>query len=353
MITLSAWHHYSIKTRVTTVASAVVALVCVSATLLLLMDAPQPPLYGSAAVLAGLIGGSLLLIAATALGTYWMMSKTLQPVCAISGKLAMIRPSNLSERVPLPRHDDEFKELAQVTNQTLEWAQTAIQQQLRFASDASHDLRNPLAAMRTEIEDALMKPEETDWVETGDRLLESVERLQDLVTNLLDISRLDAGIIGQYDLLNLAVLVDGELDHRQRDHQRSTLRVVRRFSSGVMVNGERISLERLLHNLLDNAERHARSIVTVTVEHRGDAAVLEVYDDGSGVPTEHREIIFQRFARLQDARAKDAGGSGLGLPIARQIAEAHGGTLTIEDSPSGARFVARFPRPAALAASSR
>lgn len=348
MISLRAWHHCSIKTRVTTMASAVMALVCVSATLLLLMAAPQPPLYGSAAVLAGLIGGSLLLIAATALGTYWMMSRTLQPVRAISGKLATIRPSNLSERVPLPSHDDEFKELAQTTNQTLERAQAAIQEQLRFASDTSHDLRNPLAAMRTEIEEALMRREEIDWVDTADRLLESVERLQDLVTNLLEISRLDAGVIGQHDLLNLAVLVDGELDHRQ-----SKVRVVRRFSSGVMVNGERIGLTRLLHNLMDNAERHARSTVMVTVEHRGDAPVLEVYDDGSGVPREQREVIFERFARLQDARAKDAGGSGLGLPIARQIAEDHGGTLTIEDSPSGARFVARFPRPAALAAGSR
>ncbi|WP_285705374.1 HAMP domain-containing sensor histidine kinase [Microtetraspora sp. NBRC 16547] len=350
---MNTWHHYSIKTRVTTMASAVMALVCASATLLLLLAAPQPPLYASAAVLAGLIGGSLLLITATALGTYWMMGKTLQPVRAISGKLATIRPSNLSERVPLPRHDDEFKELAQTTNQTLERAQTAIQEQLRFASDASHDLRNPLAAIHAEIEDALMQPEETDWVGTGDRLLESVERLQDLVTNLLEISRLDAGIIGQHDLLNLAVLVDGELDHRQRDHRQSKIRVVRRFSSGVMVNGERIGLERLLQNLMDNAERHARSTVTVTVEHRGDAAVLEVHDDGCGVPPEQREVVFQRFVRLQDARAKDAGGSGLGLPIARQIAEAHGGTLAIEDSPSGARFVARFPRPVALPASSR
>ncbi|GIH65750.1 hypothetical protein Msi02_65670 [Microbispora siamensis] len=325
-----------------TVASAVMALVCVCATLLLLTAEPQPPLYGSAAVLAGLVGGSLLLIVATALGTYWMMSKILEPVRAISGRLAVIRPSNLSERVPLPSHDDEFKELAQNTNQTLERAQAAIQDQLQFASNTSHDLRNPLAAMRAEIEEALMRREETDWVATAGRLLESVERLQDLVASLLEISRLDAGVAGHHDLLNLAVLVDGELDHRQ-----SKVRVVRRFSSGVMVYGERIGLTRLLHNLMDNAERHARSMVMVTVEHRGDAAVLEVYDDGSGVPREQREFVFERFARLQDARAKDAGGSGLGLPIARQIVEDHGGTLTIEDSPSGARFVARFPRPAA------
>ncbi len=344
MISLRAWRNCSAKTRVTTVASTVMALVCVFASLMLLMAAPPPRLYGSAPVLAGFIGGSLLLIAATALVTYRMMSKTLQPVRAISGKLATIRPSNLSERVPLPSHDDEFKELARATNQALERAQAAIQEQLRFASDTSHDLRNPLAAMRAEIEDSLVGREETDWAEIADRLLESVERLQELVGNLLEISRLDAGVAGHHDLLNLGVLVAGELDHRQ-----SKVRVVRRFSSGVMVNGDRIGLTRLLNNLMDNAERHAHSSVRVTVEHRGDAAVLEVHDDGSGVPPEQREIIFERFARLQEARAKDAGGSGLGLSIARQIAEDHGGTLTVEDSPSGARFVARFPRPAAPA----
>ncbi|MEU6407361.1 HAMP domain-containing sensor histidine kinase [Microbispora sp. NPDC046933] len=348
MISLRAWHHCSVKTRVTTVASAVMAVVCVCATLLLSMAAPGVARYDSPAALAGLVGGSLLLITATAVGTYWLMSRTLRPVRAISGKLATIRACDLSERVPLPSHHDEFMELAQTTNQTLERAQVAIQDQLRFASNTSHDLRNPLAAMRTEIEEALMGREETDWVETAGRLLESVERLQDLVANLLEISRLDAGVVGRHDLLNLAVLVDGELDHRN-----SKIRVVRRLSSGVMVYGERIGLTRLLHNLLDNAERHARSTVMVTVEHRGDAAVLEVYDDGSGVPREQREFIFERFARLQEARAKDTGGSGLGLPIARQIAEDHGGTLTLEDSPSGARFVACFPRPAALAGGGR
>ncbi|GII86884.1 hypothetical protein Ssi03_48740 [Sphaerisporangium siamense] len=342
MTSRRAWRHRSVKTRVTTVASAAAALVCLAAALTLSLAAPEPALYGTPAVLAGLVGGSLLLIMATAFGTYWMMGRTLRPVRAISRKLATIRPSTLGERVPLPSHDDEFKELARAANQTLERAHAAIQGQLRFASDTSHDLRNPLAGMRTEIEEALMGGEETDWVETAGRLLESVERLQDLVTNLLEISRLDAGVMRHHDLLNLAVLVDGELDHRP-----GKVRVVRRFGSGVMVYGERVGLTRLLHNLMDNAERHARSVVMVTVEHRGDAAVLEVYDDGSGVPPEQREVIFERFARLQEARAKDSGGTGLGLPIARQIAEDHGGTLVLEDSPSGARFVARFPRPAA------
>ena len=123
---------------------------------------------------------------------------------------------------------------------------------------------------------------------------------------------------------------------------------------GVMVIGDRLRLGRLLTNLVDNAERHADSTITITVRHAPNGehdgqrfphgiAVLEVIDDGPGIDPDKRELVFQRFARLDAARNKDAGGTGLGLPIARQIAEASGGTLRIEDSPRGARFVLRLP----------
>jgi signal transduction histidine kinase len=99
----------------------------------------------------------------------------------------------------------------------------------------------------------------------------------------------------------------------------------------------------LLTNLLDNAARHAASTVTVSARREGDEAIVEVVDDGPGISPEQREVVFQRFARLDAARDMDKGGTGLGLAIARQIAERHGGTLTIEDSEQGARFVLRIP----------
>ena len=115
----------------------------------------------------------------------------------------------------------------------------------------------------------------------------------------------------------------------------------------MIVDGERIGLSRLLNNLLDNAERHAESTITVTLTLDSGTAVLEVQDDGEGISPDQRDIVFQRFTRLEASRRKDAGGTGLGLPIARQIAESHGGTLTIEDSARGARFVLRIPGSAA------
>jgi signal transduction histidine kinase len=111
----------------------------------------------------------------------------------------------------------------------------------------------------------------------------------------------------------------------------------------VIIRGDVLRLGRLLTNLMDNAERHAVDTITVSVRVEGDWAVLEVLDDGAGIAQDQREVVFRRFTRLDAARNRDAGGTGLGLPIARQIAEAHGGTLTIEDSDQGARFVLRLP----------
>ncbi|WP_245656081.1 sensor histidine kinase [Microtetraspora fusca] len=301
--------------------------------------APSPPWYGNPLLLALLVGGSVLLVAVTALGTYWAVSKTLEPVRAIGAKLDQITASDLGHRVPLPKYQDELEDLTRIANRTLDRAQAAVEQQLRFASDASHDLRSPLTAMRVRIEDALMCPEETDWPKTAAALLDSVERLQDLVTDLLQISRLDAGVGGRHEPVDLTALVASELDRRPRG-----VLVARDLAPQVTVDGDRIGLARLLINLLDNAERHADTTIAVVLRAEPGTAVLEVCDDGDGIPPEQRDSVFQRFVRLDASRQKDPGGTGLGLSIARQIAEKHGGTLTVEDSPCGARFVLRVPR---------
>ncbi|MEV0968273.1 sensor histidine kinase [Microtetraspora glauca] len=302
------------------------------------MAVADVPWYVGPRLLIPLAVGWLLLVGVVAVGTYRTVGKTLEPVRAISGKLAQITASDLGHRVPVPKYRDELRDLAEIANRTLDRAQSAVEQQLRFASDASHDLRSPLTAIRAQIEEALMYPDETDWPRMANTLLDSVERLQDLITDLLQIARLDAGVSGRHEVISLTGLVVCELDRRPR-----RVAVLRHLTPGVMVDGERIGLARLLNNLLDNAERHADSAITVTLTLEAGVAVLEVCDDGEGVAPDQREVVFQRFARLEASRRRDAGGTGLGLPIARQIAEAHGGTLTIEDSPRGARFVLRVP----------
>jgi signal transduction histidine kinase len=286
-----------------------------------------------------------LLLLLTWFGVSRVVVRTLAPVHNITKRLAEITAGGGGMRLPVPENvDDEIRTLAWTGNQMLERLeaamkkqQEAVEQQRRFAGDASHDLRSPITAMRTQVEDALLNPEDADWRATGEALLASLDRLQAIVTDLLTLTKLDAGAPSSREPVDLCELVATETGRPR------TKNVVTTLQPDVAVTGDRLQLARLLTNLLDNAERHAESQILVTVRRQGRQAVLEVLDDGAGIEPGKRETVFQRFTRLDAARNRDAGGTGLGLPIAREIAQAHGGTLTIEDSERGARFVLRIP----------
>ncbi|WP_405149671.1 HAMP domain-containing histidine kinase [Sphaerisporangium sp. NBC_01403] len=292
-----------------------------------------------------LIGGAVFLTGAVTYVSYRVVRGSLTPVDAIRSELDEINATCLGRRVPVPPSKDEIHDLAESVNRTLDRLQSAMERQRQFASDASHDLRSPITAMRAEVEDAMMAPAHTDVTTMGSSLLGSLDRLQAIVADLLMVARLDAGAPGVREPLDLSELVGSELDRR---HPAKMIK--RDVEPGVLVIGDRLRLARLLTNLLDNAERHADSSVSVMVRREPggpgslpSAAVLEVLDDGAGIDPDKRGYVFQRFARLDAARSKDSGGTGLGLPIARQIAETGGGTLTIEPSKRGARFVVRLP----------
>jgi signal transduction histidine kinase len=302
--------------------------------------------------LATLVGGSAIVLAvAIAYLGHRIVAASLRPVGAIQRELDEINATNPGRRVPIPVGENEIHDLADSVNHTLTRLEAAMEQQRQFASDASHDLRSPLAAMRVEVEDALLTSAEPNMTRVGNSVLSSLDRLEAIVSDLLTIARLDAGTPGAREPVDLAALAEEECRMR---HQTSK-RLVCRLQPGVVVLGDRLRLGRLLTNLLDNADRHAETTIMLNVwqaecdEHDGGrfpygVAVLEVIDDGPGIEPDKRELVFQRFARLDAARAKDEKGTGLGLPIARQIAEAGGGSLRIEDSDRGARFVLRLPR---------
>ncbi|MET8000267.1 sensor histidine kinase [Nonomuraea glycinis] len=294
------------------------------------------PWYVTPSLPTTLLVLSLGLVALTWFGVSRIVADTLAPVDRIRAYLAEIAAGGGGMRVPVPATDDEIRALAVTANDTLERLEAAMEQQRRFASDASHDLRSPITAMRTRIEEALLYPEDTDWPATGQALLASLERLQALVADLLTLAKLDAGTLAAKDPVDL-----GELVTTETVRHRSKLMVIT-LQSGVTVTGDRLRLARLLTNLLDNAERHAEKMICVSVR-KNDQATLEVLDDGGGIAPEQREEVFRRFTRLDASRSRDAGGTGLGLAIARDVAETHGGTLTIEDSDTGARFVLRLP----------
>ncbi|HXA62772.1 MAG TPA: HAMP domain-containing sensor histidine kinase [Streptosporangiaceae bacterium] len=297
-----------------------------------------PPWYVNMTTLLRMLVVSLLIVALAAGITWRAVGHTLVPVDAIRAELAEITVTDLGRRVPVPGGQDEIRMLAETVNTTLDRLEAAVEQMRQFTSDASHDLRSPITAMRTQVEEALLYPEDADWPAAGRAILVSLDRLQAIVTDLLTLAMLDAGAPQTKDTVDLARLVEAELERRPR-----AVRVVTDLAPRVQVTGDQLGLARLLTNLVDNAERHASSQVSLTVRAEGDMAVLQVLDDGAGIAPEQWETVFQRFTRLDASRSRDAGGTGLGLPIARHIAETHGGTLTIEESTTGARFVLRLP----------
>ncbi|MDX6432840.1 MAG: hypothetical protein QOE54_5206, partial [Streptosporangiaceae bacterium] len=201
------------------------------------------------------------------------------------------------------------------------------------------DLRSPITAMRVQVEEAKLHPDETDWPKMADAQEASLDRLEAIVTDLLTLARLDARAPLTRDPTDLGQLVGAELHRRTYRMQ-----IIEDLRHNVFISCDRLRITRALTNLLDNAERHATSKITVIVRTDGPAATLEVIDDGAGIAPDQREMVFDRFTRLDASRDRDAAGTGLGLAIAREITEAHEGTLTIQDSERGARFVLRLPR---------
>jgi signal transduction histidine kinase len=300
---------------------------------------PVVPWYGNATALFLAIGASVLMTAMMVAWTFRAVGKDLAPVDAIRTELEEITADGLHRRVPVPSNQDEIRLLAETANATLDRLEGAYQQLQRFTSDASHDLRSPITAMRIQVEEALMYPDDTDWPRAATAVLADIERLQAIVTDLLTLARLDARAPLTREATDLGRLVGAELDRRI-----CRVEIIKDLRQNVFIDCDRLRITRVLANLLDNAERHATSQITVSVRADGSMARLEVVDDGAGIAPEQREVVFDRFTRLDASRCRDAGGTGLGLAIARQIAEAHQGTLTLQDSPRGARFVLRLPR---------
>ncbi|MFM9366715.1 sensor histidine kinase [Streptomyces sp. Da 82-17] len=287
----------------------------------------QHSAVGSAAT-AMLIGLPALLLVVG--GTTWLVTRrALRPVEGIRAEMAAITASeDLSRRVPEPDAHDEVARLARTTNETLAALEASVERQRRFVADASHELRSPIASLRTQLEVGAAHPELLDV----DGAVEDTVRLQQLAADLLLLARLDAGERPGEAKVDLAALVREEVSQRTGDRVQVTVTAA---EEGLELAGSRSQLGRVLGNLLDNAQRHARSRIEVAARREDGRAVVTVADDGDGVPEAERERIFQRFVRLDDARTRDDGGAGLGLAIARDVAARHGGTLTVARSPQG------------------
>jgi signal transduction histidine kinase len=280
---------------------------------------------------------AVLFVAAVA---WWAAGRALRPVDRMRAELARITATNMSSRVPQPRTGDEIARLAETMNATLDRLADAAERQRRFVADAAHELRSPLAGLRNTVEVALAHGDVADL----QVLSRTTERLQGLTDDLLLLARLERTAPATATSIDVAAIAEelaGERRYRVPPDERFTVL----SEEPALVTGREEELARMLTNLLDNASRYARDRVVVTVAQPEPGLVrVEVRDDGPGIPTADRERVFERFARVDEARDRSHGGAGLGLAIARDIAVRHGGRLYVADSADGACLVAELPQ---------
>jgi signal transduction histidine kinase len=283
-----------------------------------------------------------LLLAGTMALIWFVVRSAIRPVDRLRAEVDAVSPSNLSARVTAPPVDDELGRLARTMNSLLERLQGSSERQTRFVSDASHELRSPLATNRTRLEVALRSSSDVDWPVVAKNVLSENSRMERMVRDLLYLAKSDAGAaVAPFALTDLDDVVMQEIEST-RTFSRVPIQSSQVSAARILGNADQ--LRRLVANLLENAQRHAERAVSVRLGEVDGHAELRVADDGPGIAETDRERVFDRFTRLDHARARTDGGSGLGLSIVNEIAEAHRGTVAIESTPGdGATFIVRIP----------
>jgi signal transduction histidine kinase len=318
---------------------------------LVIAAVPYSSVSGSLSVVAkALVFGTPLLFVLFIGAIWFAVGSTLRPITLLRRGAARVTGTGVSSDLPVPEARDEVQSLAVTLNDMLSRLAAAQQRQRALVSDTAHELRSPIASIRAQLEVALDHPAGQDWESTARDVHADVLRLARLAEDLLLLARLDerAGAPRRGATVDLAEL---------------TASVVARYGAAqvpvvcagpeesCLVAGDCDALDRLLVNLIDNAVRYAKSRVTVTVRREREWVTLAVTDDGPGIPAADLERVFDRFARLDDARSRDGdegGGAGLGLAIVRATAQAYGGTARLEVAvpdadPPGLRAVVRLP----------
>jgi heavy metal sensor kinase len=267
----------------------------------------------------------------------------------ITREARSISAQNLSSRLAVPRSGDELQRLSETLNGMLARLEQAFRRITQFTADASHELRTPVALMRTRAEVALRRPRsEEEYRETLQQILQDLQRTSSLIENLMLLARADSGAEAlQRTRINMVESV-GEacLEGRTLAETNQISFLQELPESPLWIEGESNSLRRLFLILLDNAAKYtpARGRITVTLTSSDGCAVAEVRDTGIGIAAEDLPHIFERFFRADPARSRETGGAGLGLSIGKWIAEAHGGTISASSKPGeGSVFQVRIP----------
>ena len=270
--------------------------------------------------------------------TWLLAGRALKPVRMITERTAAISSGNLGERIPIPSSGDEIATLATTMNSMLERIESDDRRRRRFVSDASHELRSPVAILRSEAEVALRDPDRVDVANLAGGVLGESIRMGAIIDDLLALARHDEGLPSPTSSIDLDEIVLAEAGRARRVPVD-----VAKVSAG-RVMGRADEFSRVVSHLLDNGARHASSRLAIELVTAGDRVILVVEDDGPGVPDDERDAIFERFTRLDEARARDHGGAGLGLSVVAGVVQRSGGSVRVDGGAlGGARFIVDLP----------
>jgi len=292
--------------------------------------------------------GALGVLFLVSLGVGWVISgRVLSPIGRITDVADHIQATDLSRRIELQGPHDELKRLADTFDGMLARLDAAFQVQSRFISDASHELRNPLAVIRTNVDVVLSDPNATpdDWRQTGLVVRRATDRMSRLVDDLFALARLESPNM-RNDRLDLSALASEVAGDFEAVAGGKDVTISKDLGVPLPVAGDGDALKRALANLLDNAVKFAPtgSPVTVSAGRMDGWAWVALRDHGEGISAEDQIRIFDRFWRKDRSRSRSSGGSGLGLSIVRGIAELHSGFVRVSSRPGrGAVFVLWLP----------
>jgi two-component system OmpR family sensor kinase len=287
-------------------------------------------------------------LAVSIIGGLALAHKSLHPVDEITRRARRITAENLDQTLPVRPVDDEISRLSSTFNEMIERLRDSFAQVRQFSGDASHELRTPLTIMRGEIELALRStksPEEYRRVLQSS--LEEILRMSSIIENLLMLARADQGSYhAEFSEIDLKSLVEELFEDSEALAERKRIHVTLKNVTPITIVGDKVRLRQLFLNLIDNAIKYTPEggSVSLSVQQQNGSAVFQVQDTGIGIPEEEQGKIFDRFYRVDKARSREAGGSGLGLSIAKWIAELHRGTIEVESELNrGSVFTVHLP----------
>ena len=289
------------------------------------------------------------LVALASIVGYWLSGRALRPINEIIGTVRGIGARNLSVRLPIPKSRDELRLLTETLNEMLARIESSVKRIRQFTADASHDLRTPVAVIRSTAELALRRPRtHAEYRKALERNLKTSVETSYLVENLLTLARADSGVAGlEFRKIDLLPRLQKAVEETAILAACKNIRIASTISAGpLLVSADAVALDRVFRIVLENAVKYTPQDgqVTLSLKRNERHAELYVQDTGIGILESDLPHIFERFYRADKARSRELGGTGLGLSIGRWIANSHGGEIKVESSvPGRTVFLVRIP----------